>query len=240
MSLIVKIMSAEDTADHDTRKGFQIFSDVVSAVFERRGDGTCEAPRDHVQPWLTLRYRKQPGDEVENALSFEPRGNVYVMNDRGQTVASYGIAPIFYAEGGRDEHPGRPPAEAREEWTRDDTDRVLKELRGTITVYEDRSKPSGMRLEFSDKEAHAILSQVAADFDGDDAMIKAAVQRFLGWRLPEDFNPDNGISFKPTFNDHMPSGPMKCNPTGTNLFDARQAEAMLRHALGLTMVASQA
>lgn len=54
------------------------------------------------------------------------------------------------------------------------------------------------------------------------------VERFLAWRLPEDFHPDAGISFKPTFNDHLPE-PMKHNPTGTNLFDYTQAEAMVRH-----------
>jgi hypothetical protein len=58
--------------------------------------------------------------------------------------------------------------------------------------------------------------------------IKHMVQRFLSWRLPENFHPDAGISFKATFNDHLPE-PMKHNPTGTNLFDADQAEAMVRH-----------
>ena len=61
-----------------------------------------------------------------------------------------------------------------------------------------------------------------------DAQIKHMVDRFLAWRLPEDFNPDNGISFKKTFNDHMPI-PMKHDPSGTNLFDARQAEEMVRY-----------
>lgn len=65
----------------------------------------------------------------------------------------------------------------------------------------------------------------------DRAVVAHMVQRFLSWRLPEDFNPDNGVSFKPTFNDHMEGGPMQCNPTGTNLFDARQAEAMVKHML---------
>lgn len=59
--------------------------------------------------------------------------------------------------------------------------------------------------------------------------IKYMVDRFLAWRLPDDFRPDAGISFKPTFNDHMPFGPMKHEPMGTNLFDATQAEAMVRH-----------
>ncbi len=56
------------------------------------------------------------------------------------------------------------------------------------------------------------------------------IDRFLGWRLPENFSPDGGISFKKTFNDHMPT-PMKHEPTGTNLFDAEQATAMVRYMI---------
>jgi NTP pyrophosphatase (non-canonical NTP hydrolase) len=54
------------------------------------------------------------------------------------------------------------------------------------------------------------------------------VNRFLGWRLPEDFDPDAGISFKPNFNEDT-ANPMKHEPTGTNLFDATQAENMVRY-----------
>jgi hypothetical protein len=68
-----------------------------------------------------------------------------------------------------------------------------------------------------------------------DDQIKHMVNRFLQWKLPESFSPDNGISFKPTFNDDPRTWkalgitePMKCNPIGTNLFDATQAEAMVR------------
>lgn len=63
-----------------------------------------------------------------------------------------------------------------------------------------------------------------------EAQIKHMVDRFLGWHLPENFCPDAGISFKPTFNDHLPQ-PTKHNPTGTNLFDANQAEAMVRYLI---------
>ena len=63
-----------------------------------------------------------------------------------------------------------------------------------------------------------------------DEQIKHMVNRFLAWRLPENFRPDAGISFKPTFNDHLPE-PMKHNPIGTNLFDSTQAEAMVRHMI---------
>jgi len=60
--------------------------------------------------------------------------------------------------------------------------------------------------------------------------IKRMVDRFLSWKLPADFSPDAGISFKPDFNEHT-DHPMKHEPTGTNLFSAAQAEAMVRHLL---------
>lgn len=58
--------------------------------------------------------------------------------------------------------------------------------------------------------------------------IKYMVDRFLGWRLPDSFSPDAGISFKKTFNEHT-AYPGKHEPVGTNLFDATQAEAMVRY-----------
>ena len=60
--------------------------------------------------------------------------------------------------------------------------------------------------------------------------IKYMVNRFLSWRLPDNFAPDAGISFKPVFNEHT-SHPMKHEPTGTNLFDATQAEEMIRYLI---------
>lgn len=63
-----------------------------------------------------------------------------------------------------------------------------------------------------------------------DEQIKYMVDRFLCWRLPENFNPDAGISFKKTFNDHLPT-PSRHEPSGTNLFDAAQANAMVRHMI---------
>ena len=67
----------------------------------------------------------------------------------------------------------------------------------------------------------------------DDAMIKYMVNRFLSWKLPENFRPDAGISFKAEYNENNAYGwPVgKHEPTGTNLFDAVQAEAMVRHML---------
>lgn len=58
-----------------------------------------------------------------------------------------------------------------------------------------------------------------------DEQIKHMVDRFLGWRLPADFNPDGGISY--TRPNYHPS--VDATPTGTNLLDAIQADAMIRY-----------
>ena len=58
--------------------------------------------------------------------------------------------------------------------------------------------------------------------------IKHMVQRFLTWRLPEDFSPDGGVSFKKTFNENT-AWPRKHEPNGTNLLSYTQAEAMVAH-----------
>jgi len=53
------------------------------------------------------------------------------------------------------------------------------------------------------------------------------VSRFLGWRLPDDFSPDCGITFKPPGH---PNG----WPVGTNLLTAPQAREMLEYVLQAT------
>ncbi len=57
--------------------------------------------------------------------------------------------------------------------------------------------------------------------------IDTMVNRFLSWRLPQDFAPDAGISFKPMPDEYMPH----CWPTGTNLFHAGQVKEMILHML---------
>ncbi len=68
-----------------------------------------------------------------------------------------------------------------------------------------------------------------------DDQIRHMANRFLAWKLPSPWHPDGGISFKPTFNDEWNAKhgnpPQYHNPTGTNLFDYTQAEAMVRHML---------
>ena len=52
-------------------------------------------------------------------------------------------------------------------------------------------------------------------------MIKQMVERFLMWRFPKDTSPDGGITIQ--FGGHGPSG--------TNLLNYNQAEAMVKHML---------
>lgn len=65
--------------------------------------------------------------------------------------------------------------------------------------------------------------------------IKHMVDRFLSWKLPENFHPDAGISFEPEFNKEWNAKqgkpPQRHKPSGTNLFDATQAEVMVRHMI---------
>lgn len=62
-----------------------------------------------------------------------------------------------------------------------------------------------------------------------DEQIEHMVQRFLQWRLPDPWHPDNGVSFKPPF----PDEPMKSRhwPIGTNLFDHTQATEMVKRMI---------
>ena len=58
-----------------------------------------------------------------------------------------------------------------------------------------------------------------------DTQIKHMVDRFLGWKLPKNFSPDAGISY--TRPNYAPE--VDATPSGTNLFDATQADAMVRY-----------
>jgi hypothetical protein len=62
--------------------------------------------------------------------------------------------------------------------------------------------------------------------------IKHMTNRFLAWRLPESFAPDNGISFKQVIYPGMSPGNQAHHwPVGTNLLNAEQAETMVRHLI---------
>ncbi len=58
--------------------------------------------------------------------------------------------------------------------------------------------------------------------------MKKMTERFLRWKLPSNFSPDAGISFKKDFNENT-DHPMKHEPSGTNLFDYSQASEMIEY-----------
>lgn len=80
-----------------------------------------------------------------------------------------------------------------------------------------------LRAPASEGENHGAVKMT-------EDQIKHMISRFLFWRLPENFSPDAGISFKKMFNENT-DRPMKHEPTGTNLFDVTQTEAMVRHMI---------
>jgi hypothetical protein len=62
-----------------------------------------------------------------------------------------------------------------------------------------------------------------------EEQIKHMVNRFLAWRLPADFRPDGGVEFDPDGAKKLDPRNLRYEPCGTNLLDATQAEAMVRH-----------
>lgn len=62
-------------------------------------------------------------------------------------------------------------------------------------------------------------------------MVDKMVDRFLGWKLPKDFAPDAGISFKPTKPYEGDEYGNSWWPIGTNLLHAGQARQMIEHLL---------
>ena len=61
--------------------------------------------------------------------------------------------------------------------------------------------------------------------------IDAMVQAFLRWKLPETFNPDNGIEFKRSEQWHTEGRTGPHWPIGTNLLTYAEAKAMVEHML---------
>lgn len=74
-------------------------------------------------------------------------------------------------------------------------------------------------------------TEMAIEVEVTEQQIDKMVDRFLSWKLPENFCPDAGISFKAEYNENTPY-PMKHEPVGTNLFDAEQAREMIKYILG--------
>lgn len=89
MSLIVKIMGAENAPDDDPRKTFQLHTGVIATAFLRHSENEPDAPASVV---LTFEPRAPVNEPTTG--TFPVHGNVYVMNEAGKTIASFGAAPI--------------------------------------------------------------------------------------------------------------------------------------------------
>ena len=63
-----------------------------------------------------------------------------------------------------------------------------------------------------------------------DEQIKYMVDRFLNWKMPENWKPDGGITFEKFGNKGTPHQYTR-EPSGTNILDAAQADAMVRHMI---------
>ena len=75
--MIVKCMSGEDAGDDDSRKQYALYSDVKDVEFVRQMDGNA----------IAVVYFKDGGNRELYCY-----GNVYVMNDSGKTLSSFGVA----------------------------------------------------------------------------------------------------------------------------------------------------
>lgn len=64
-----------------------------------------------------------------------------------------------------------------------------------------------------------------------DEQIKHMVNRFLGWKLPEDFRPDCGIVFDADAAKKLNPNNARYEPNGTNVLNYTQAEQMVRFML---------
>lgn len=86
--LIVKMMSGENAPDDDTRKAFRLITGVVDVRFDRQADdpNADTSPVPVMYVWY--------GDRQERPDAFCVAGNVYIMNESGRTVASFGPMPL--------------------------------------------------------------------------------------------------------------------------------------------------
>ena len=80
--MIVKCMGSENAPDDDSRKQYRIISGVKIIEFVRKYDDD----KDAAVACLTM----DDGTFHEEYCY----GNVYVMNDAGKTVSSFGVAQI--------------------------------------------------------------------------------------------------------------------------------------------------
>lgn len=101
-------------------------------------------------------------------------------------------------------------------------------IRYTLTVRSqgNAGRDIGSIVLFPDA-VEALATAALANLHGKpdaSAVTDEMVNRFLAWKLPDDFNPDGGVTKR-----------VGATPVGTNLLTAVQARAMLEHVLGAAL-----
>ena len=110
-------------------------------------------------------------------------------------------------------------------WIENVDPKVVEDARAVVGM----SEPVPSRLMPVARTAHEKEQAMTPE------QIKHMVDRFLQWKLPADFRPDNGISFEKIGGAGIlwegKSMEYTREPVGTNLLTAAQAETMVRHML---------
>lgn len=120
----------------------------------------------------------------------------------------------------------------------DESTLSFAEMKGCncIPLYAHPLMPDTEELETLRKENRGLKAAMAAQgiaksFEkmSREQFIQEAVNRFLGWKLPKDFHPDCGITFKAPEKHH--DSLYEDWPVGTNLLTAEQAKIMFEHCI---------
>lgn len=106
------------------------------------------------------------------------------------------------------------------------------EEKGQTFAFEDAIRQLWPLMGFALRDRlHRDAQAASALGELSDTQTAHMVDRFLSWRLPENFNPDCGIHFDADAPLKLDPRNLRYEPNGTNLFDATQARAMVRHML---------
>lgn len=105
----------------------------------------------------------------------------------------------------------------------------LEELKQELLAHDHMALPRSFALEMLRKAYRT--GQEEGRNEAVEKDVKHLVDRFLQWKLPDDFNPDCGIHFDAEAARKINPVNHRYEPTGTNLLTATQAEVMVRHML---------
>lgn len=85
MSIMVKMVSGENLPDDDTRKTYLLKTEVTDVEFARE-----QRAGNRTEPYCWIWFKGE--DEPQK---FYLSGNVYVMNEAGKTISSFGVGDPY-------------------------------------------------------------------------------------------------------------------------------------------------